>query len=260
MACFMNSAVPLITLILSVACSDVTISVTPSEQPLIWHTEIKIECSWPPNGMAGDILADYKSVWLHPDYSEIVNADDVTQRVYIKEEFADGKISLYIKDITRADEHEFMCTAQRLAGSDPLYITVLEPPSRSVIGLAAVFYVNAVTITFDPVDDATVYTVGIQTNQTGDWTETETSELTHTFTGLEPATYYTVRVLPGNAAGYRPGLEYMDVANFTMENREEEDREDCSEADWYDIMQVLRDLGTSGIEYIIMVIKTSFGQ
>jgi len=219
MVCFVNSAVAFFALILSVTCNKyANISITPSEQPLIWKTDLKIECLWKATDRFCDIWVGTYSAWSHPQYSAMVQAEDNTQRVYWDmDEQHIGRTTLYIKDITRADEHTFTCFVSQNGASESISINVLEPPSSSVTGLTAVPDFNAVTITFDPVDEATVYTVGIQTGQTTDWTETETSELTHTFTGLEIATEYTVRVLPGNAAGYRPGVE-TETVTVTKDN------------------------------------------
>ena len=63
-----------------VVCTEISIGVTPSMDsgPLIWKTDMVIQCSWPPNGKDGDILIDGTSAWSHIQYTEMVMADGMS--------------------------------------------------------------------------------------------------------------------------------------------------------------------------------------
>jgi len=231
MANVMFSAVVFTLLTLGVVCQDddrnLQMHVTPSldELPFVWHTDFTIECTW--DKMAeGDILVDGQSAWTHPQYAEMANADDPSLRVYASDEsFTENKVSLTIKNIDRADEHVFQCHISK-SKAEGASITIIEPPSEAVTNLALAVEYNDITISYSPVDEATVYKVGILSDGTSDWVEDETPDLTYKFEGLETATGYTVRVLPGNKAGYRESVAYTEDTTQTKDNRPPQQVED----------------------------------
>jgi len=209
-----------LSLIASSTSIEFFIDAKPEGPDYIWKTDITLTCYWDPTkaGNSAEFLIDNTSIYR--DNSPYVVSEEDTSKVEVSTDMDAGQAQLIIKDLTAADTHEIKCSVSWLGLSPAQEVTVNEPPTTPVSGIAAsaVDFATA-TISFDAVEDATKYTVGWQAAGAADWEEVEITDVTYGLTGLLVATTYTVRVRAGDLAGYRDDVELATTSFTTLDNR-----------------------------------------
>jgi len=208
------SLVPLLALV-TLARSQLTLTVSPEDEELLWKTDLTLTCTWDPvksKGTPDVVDGEGESVFNEASkyYSE-------GGRVKLEE--GAGFMKLTIPQLMAGDSgSKFSCTMSRVGTSQEYNVKVLEPPSVATASLTATAEFTTASISFDSVELATLYKVDYKTESASEWISQEISTTTLDLTGLEVATTYTVRVRPGNRAGYREGEELIKSTEFTTKD------------------------------------------